>query len=63
MAQAVEAIGRKATHFRADVSDRSEVSAAIDHVEKELGGFDIMVNNAGIANVQPLLELTQEEVD
>lgn len=63
VAQAVEDLGRKATHFRADVSNRSEVYAAIDHAEKELGGFDIMVNNAGIANVQPLLEVTQEEVD
>lgn len=63
VAQAVEELGRKATHFRADVSNRDEVLAAIDYAEKELGGFDIMVNNAGIANVQPLLEVTQEEVD
>lgn len=63
VAQAVEELGRKATHFRADVSNRDEVYAAIDYAEKELGGFDIMVNNAGIANVQPLLEVTQEEVD
>lgn len=61
--QAIEAIGRKATHFGADVSNRSEVYAAVEHVEKELGGFDIMVNNAGTANVQPLSEVTQEEVD
>ena len=63
VAQAVEELGRKATHFRADVSNRDEVYAAINYAEKELGGFDIMVNNAGIANVQPLLEVTQEEVD
>lgn len=63
VAQAVVELGRKATHFRADVSNRDEVYAAIDYAEKELGGFDIMVNNAGIANVQPLLEVTQEEVD
>lgn len=59
----VRAVGRKATSFRADVSNREEVYAAIDHAEKELGGFDIIVNNAGIANVQPLLEVTPEEVD
>lgn len=59
----VRAVGRKATGFRANVSNREEVYAAIDHAEKELGGFDIIVNNAGIANVQPLLEVTPEEVD
>ena len=59
----VRAVGRKATGFRADVSNREEVYAAINHAEKELGGFDIIVNNAGIANVQPLLEVTPEEVD
>ncbi len=63
VADEVRATGRKATTFRADVSRRDDVYAAVDHAEKELGGFDIMVNNAGIAQVQPLLEVTQEEVD
>jgi meso-butanediol dehydrogenase / (S,S)-butanediol dehydrogenase / diacetyl reductase len=39
------------------------VCAAIDHAEKELGGFDLMVNNAGIANIQALADVTPEEVD
>jgi meso-butanediol dehydrogenase / (S,S)-butanediol dehydrogenase / diacetyl reductase len=46
VADEVQAIGRKATTFRADVSKRDDVYAGIDHAEKELGGFDIMVNNA-----------------
>ena len=63
VAREVGALGRKATHYRADVSNRDEVYAAIDHAERELGRFDIMVNNAGIAQVQPLLDVTPEEVD
>lgn len=63
VADEVRAIGRKATTFKADVSNREQVYAAIDHAEQELGGFDIMVNNAGIAQVQPLAEVTVEEVD
>ena len=54
VADEVRAIGRKATTFKADVTKRDDVYAAVDHAEKELGGFDIMVNNAGIAQVQPL---------
>ena len=59
----VRALGRRATTFKADVTGRDQVYAAIDHAEKELGGFDIMVNNAGIANVQAVADLTPEEVE
>ncbi len=55
--------GRKTSVFVGDVSDRDQVYAAIDHAEGELGGFDVMVNNAGIAQVQPLSEVTPQEVD
>ncbi len=63
VAREVEALGRKATTFIADVSKRDEVYAAIDHVENALGGFDIMVNNAGIVQVNPISEVTPEEVE
>ena len=62
VAQEVEALGRKATTFKADVSDRAQVYAAIEHAEKTLGGFDIIVNNAGIAQVQAIADVTQEEL-
>jgi len=63
VADQVKASGRKATTFKADVTKRDEVYAAIEHAEKELGGFDIMVNNAGIAQVQPLLDVLPEQVE
>jgi len=63
VADEVRALGRKATTFKADVSKRDDVYAAIEHAEKELGGFDIIVNNAGIANIQALADVTPEEVD
>lgn len=63
VAREVEALGRKATTFLADVSDRAQVYAAIDHAETVLDGLDIMVNNAGIAQVQPIADVTPEEVE
>lgn len=63
VADEVRAIGRKATTFKADVTNRDSVFAAVDHAEKELGGFDVMINNAGIANIQALADVTPEEVD
>ena len=56
-------IGSKATTFAADVSDREQVFAAVDHAAAALGGFDIMVNNAGIALVGPVGEVTPEEAN
>ncbi|HEY0212266.1 MAG TPA: acetoin reductase [Paenirhodobacter sp.] len=59
----VEALGRKATTITADVSNRDQVFAAVDHVAKELGGFDAIVNNAGIAQVKPIEDVRPEDMD
>ncbi|MCB1674978.1 MAG: acetoin reductase [Halioglobus sp.] len=63
VADEVSKLDRKATAFKADVTKRDDVYAAIEHTEKTLGGFDVMINNAGIAQVQPLADVTPEEVD
>ena len=60
VAAEVEALGRKAATFVANIAERDQVYAAIDRAEKELGGFDIIVNNAGIAQVQALADVTPE---
>ncbi len=62
VADEVSQIGSKATTFVADVSDREQVFAAVDHAATALGGFDIMVNNAGIALVGPIADVTPAEV-
>jgi meso-butanediol dehydrogenase/(S,S)-butanediol dehydrogenase/diacetyl reductase len=58
----VRRIGRKATTFVADVTSRDEVYAAVEHAESALDGFDIMVNNAGIAQVNPIKDVLPDEV-
>ena len=63
VAKEVAAIGRQATTITADISQCDEVYAAIDKAEKDLGGFDVMVNNAGIAQVNALADVTPEEVE
>ncbi|MDI2091162.1 acetoin reductase [Commensalibacter oyaizuii] len=63
VAKEIEALGRKAVAITADISNRDEVFAAVDHAEKTLGGFDTIINNAGIAQVQFLADVTPEIVD
>ena len=63
IAAEINKLGGEATTFKADVSDREQVHAAVEHAVKSLGGLDIMVNNAGIAQVDPIAEVTPEDVD
>ena len=61
-AQEIEGVGRKALPLQADVSQASEVNAAVSQVLSTFGRVDILVNNAGIAGrTLPLTEL--EETD
>jgi meso-butanediol dehydrogenase/(S,S)-butanediol dehydrogenase/diacetyl reductase len=62
VADEVVALGVKAATFVADVSDRDAVYAAVEHAHSALGGFDVMVNNAGIALVGPISEVTPADV-
>lgn len=63
VAKEIAALDRRVTAFAADVSNRSQVYAAIEHATEQLNGFDIMVNNAGIAQVQAIANVTPEEVE
>ncbi|MDI9896266.1 acetoin reductase [Rhodococcus sp. IEGM 1381] len=62
VADEVRRTGSKATTFVADVSDRDQVFAAVEHTHEALGGFDVIVNNAGIAQVAPLDDVRPEDV-
>jgi len=63
VAAEVEALGRKATAFVADVSNRDAVYEAVSYAEDVLGGFDVMVNNAGIAQVKTISEALTEDME
>ncbi|CAN5245281.1 acetoin reductase [soil metagenome] len=63
VADEIAQIGSKSTTFIADVGDRDQVFAAVDHAASALGGFDIMVNNAGIALVGPIADVTADELN
>ncbi len=56
--------GAKVTTFVADVSNRDQVFAAVGHAVAELGGLDIMINNAGIAGApHSIMDITEDEMN
>ena len=59
--QAAAALGSRALAVRADVTSEDSVEALVDAAVQRFGGIDVMVNNAGIIQVRPLLESTADE--
>jgi 3-oxoacyl-[acyl-carrier protein] reductase len=47
----------------ADVADPAATRAALHDLVEALGGVDVLVNNAGILRITPLLDITVEEWD
>ena len=52
----VRRLGRRALIIPADVNDLDALATAVDRTVGELGGIDIVVNNAGGAFPMPMLE-------
>ncbi|ODQ53552.1 putative short chain oxidoreductase [Saitoella complicata NRRL Y-17804] len=59
----IEKLGRKCIAIPADVTKSNEVTRMVEQCAKELGSLDVMVANAGIAQIKPLLDVTEEEWD
>ena len=59
----VTAAGRCAMVVQADVSDADQVDRLVSSVEDTLGAPLILVNNAGIARVQPIQEISESDWD
>jgi NAD(P)-dependent dehydrogenase (short-subunit alcohol dehydrogenase family) len=56
-AREVESHGRRAVVRRLDLSELPDAADVIDELAEELGGVDALVNNAGMSNQAPFLEL------
>ncbi|WP_280553215.1 L-iditol 2-dehydrogenase [Halomonas sp. 25-S5] len=48
---------------RLDVCDRASVDAMIEQIKERFGGIDILVNNAAIFDMAPVLEVTEASYD
>lgn len=59
----IQADGGTAMACRADVSVTGEVTAMFEAAKAAFGGVDVLVNNAGIMNLVPLAESSDDLVD
>ncbi|MFD1811641.1 acetoin reductase [Rhodococcus gannanensis] len=55
--------GRRAVALKCDVSEQESVHLAVRECEDSLGGLDIMINNAGVAQVLPLSDVTPADLN
>lgn len=63
VAAEITGIGIRALAYQADVSKKDEVDNAFSETEKEFGGLDICVNNAGVSFQTPIEDMPEQEWD
>ncbi len=63
LAAEIRALGRRAIAVQADVGRRADLVRLVETVAAELGPVEILVNNAGIARVQALDQITESDWD
>lgn len=63
VAAEVESRGRRAVALPGDVNDLAFLDELVDRTVTELGGVDVVVNNAGGSISHPLLDTTVEQLE
>ncbi|HEX7108638.1 MAG TPA: L-iditol 2-dehydrogenase [Aestuariivirga sp.] len=61
--QTAKDIGPAAFAIRFDVTDQSSIDSAVAEIEKRCGGIDILVNNAALFDMAPIVEITRASYD
>lgn len=58
-----EEIGPAAYAIRLDVTDQASIDAAVKAVEDRAGDLDILVNNAALFDLAPIVEISRQSFD
>lgn len=59
----IESIGEKAIAYQCNVADYEKVQEMIQHIVKEYGKLDIVVNNSGITKDNLILKMSESDFD
>ncbi|MDH5696117.1 MAG: SDR family oxidoreductase [Dehalococcoidia bacterium] len=63
VAEEVQRLGRRSLAVQADITQKADVDSLAQRVMDEFGGIDILVNNAAMNIMAPLLELGEDGWD
>jgi galactitol 2-dehydrogenase len=61
--QTAKSIGPSAFAIHLDVTDQASIDSAVAEVEKRCGGIDILINNAALFDMAPIVEITRASYD
>lgn len=56
----IRATGGRAVAVAADVGDSAQVERMLDVADAECGGVDVLVNNAGVLRLSPIVDVSDE---
>jgi NAD(P)-dependent dehydrogenase (short-subunit alcohol dehydrogenase family) len=56
-------LGSQAHAVRLDVTDQASIDAAVKETVDKFGGIDVLVNNAALFDLAPIVEITRESYD
>ncbi|MBI4244301.1 MAG: 3-oxoacyl-ACP reductase FabG [Planctomycetes bacterium] len=59
----IESLGRKAISVKADVSQYEEIDLMVKKTIEKFGRIDVLVNNAGVVGLKPMMDITEEDWD
>ena len=62
-ARTVSELNRNVCVIAVDICSRESAKRTVQRTVAELGGLDILVNNAAVASVEPFLEMSENDWD
>ncbi|MHC1547110.1 L-iditol 2-dehydrogenase [Phyllobacterium sp. K27] len=61
--QTASELGSKAHAVRLDVTNQESIDAAVAETVEKFGGIDILINNAALFDLAPIVDITRESYD
>ncbi len=60
-ARIADEVGKRPATFVCDVTNQDQVDGLRDATARELGGVDVLINNAGLGGETPVVDMTDDE--
>ena len=61
--QTARELGSQAHAVRLDVTDQASIDAAVKETVDKFGGIDVLINNAALFDLAPIVEISRESYD